>query len=136
MIRINELQTTKVGPKLWRLERALKFVHNDKTYMVPSGFLTDGASTPRVLWSLCPPMAGLTAEPAVLHDYLYSRSSRYNVSRAEADWYFLLAMRSAGVSLARRQTVYEGVRIGGFASWQKMYYHKKANVDTCYLRKE
>ena len=42
---------------------------------VPSGFVSDGASTPRLLWSIFPPVGRYFAA-AVVHDYLLE--SGYN----------------------------------------------------------
>ena len=38
---------------------------------VPSGFVTDGASVPRLFWSFFNP-AGELFEAAIVHDYLYA----------------------------------------------------------------
>lgn len=42
---------------------------SDQFVIVPAGYLTDGASVPRMLWSLIPPW-GKYGQAAVLHDYL------------------------------------------------------------------
>ena len=41
-----------------------------KTILVPAGFVTDFASTPRAMWSFLPPF-GTYQKAAVMHDYLY-----------------------------------------------------------------
>ena len=128
--RITPLKTEKIGPNLWRLTAPLTFIYtteagNTRTYTVPAGFITDGASTPRFLWSICPPMGGRTAEAAVLHDWFYSKTCSITATRAYADEMFLLAMQANGVSWKRRKAIYRGVRIGGGSSFQAMFCNEK-----------
>lgn len=83
---------------------------------VPSGFLTDGASVPRIFWSLFSPF-GDYFRAALVHDYLYSPGNR-KFSRRESDRIFLDAMEDAGVSWIKRQTIYRAVRLGGRSSFR------------------
>jgi hypothetical protein len=81
--------------------------------VVPAGFVTDFASTPRLMWSLLPPI-GTYLQAAVVHDYLYWTQG---CTRAQADRILLLAMEDNGVSAATRQIIYRGVRAGGDTPW-------------------
>ena len=83
---------------------------------VPNGFLTDGASVPRIFWSLFSPFGDYFGA-ALVHDYLYSTGNR-KFSRRESDRIFLEAMEDAGVSWIKRQTIYRAVRLGGSSSFQ------------------
>ena len=76
---------------------------------VPNGFITDLASTPRILWNVIAPFD--VARAAIVHDLLYKaiRTYRWNVSKTmpgedkeliknakvAADKVFLLAMKDA-----------------------------------------
>ena len=74
---------------------------------VPSGFITDLASTPRILWNVIAPFD--VARAAIVHDLLYKaiRTYRWNKGEIEedkeliknakvaADKVFLLAMKDA-----------------------------------------
>ena len=80
---------------------------------VIKGFVCDLSSIPRVLHSLIP-KTGLHDGPSVLHDWAYQH--RLN-SRKWADEMFLSAMVAAGVGWVRRNTMYLGVRAGGWAAW-------------------
>jgi len=44
-------------------------------FVVPAGFVTDAATTPRLLWPLFPPV-GKWTESAILHDYLLTKKDR------------------------------------------------------------
>ena len=56
-----------------------------KSFLVPKGFRTNFASSPRVLWSIVAPLDICFA--SLVHDYLYSRNGQmtYGLSRKEAD---------------------------------------------------
>jgi len=132
MRRITSLTTEKIGPNLWILTSPLVFLHRGKSYHVPKAFITDGASTPRSLWGICPPMGGRTAEAAVLHDWFYSKTCSLTVTRKFADEMFLLAMKDNGVAWMRRNMVYAGVCAGGWASFRKLYCTEKSLGDAVY----
>lgn len=83
---------------------------------VPAGFETDGASVPRFLWFLFPPI-GDYYRAAVIHDYLYSRAGE--CSRFLADSIFRDAMREDGVPALRRILIYYAVRIFGRRGWRR-----------------
>lgn len=108
-------------------------VHN-KTYCVPAGFITDGASVPRAFWRIAPPMTGPHAEAAVLHDFLYSLDC-LDISiktHHDADKVFLDVMEGMGTSLFVRRTLYSGVYSCGFFSFKKTLSKDKCTPDTLY----
>lgn len=76
---------------------------------VPKGFLTDFASVPKCLWSICPPRGKYT-QAAVLHDYLYQTGAGRNY----ADEWFLIFMEELGVSWWRRRAMWAAVRVFGW----------------------
>jgi hypothetical protein len=85
--------------------------------VVPAGFVTDGASVPRILWNVLPPF-GLHFTASVVHDYLY-RALAHLISRKVADKIFLEILKRDGVPAFRRKTMYQAVRKCGYAA----YYH-------------
>lgn len=81
--------------------------------VVPAGFMTDGASVPRL------PLAymlfgGRARKAATLHDYLYSRRR----DRAFADAVFLAAMENEESAFVR-WFMHAGVRLGGWVKYMK-----------------
>ena len=107
------LYTTKILPS--SIKTAEEFL-----ITVPVGFPTDGASIPRLVWTLVGSrFSGLHVEPAVIHDFLYAI---HLYSRKKADLIFLEALKSCGVSLWKRQIIYRAVRIAGH--WA---YHRHDN---------
>jgi len=117
-------------PKKWKLGRDLVYTTTDlyanevkalkdvgveivrdtnktETITVPSGFITDLASTPRILWNVIAPFD--VARAAIVHDLLYKAIRKYrwtkglieedkeliaNAKKA-SDKVFLLAMKDA-----------------------------------------
>ncbi len=94
---------------------------------VPKGFISDGASVPRAVWTssgLTPD--GLLRAAALIHDWLYRYKGKVNLytqelygvykedeyitKRVDADKIFYDLMRAAGVSFYRANIAYYAVR--------------------------
>lgn len=88
---------------------------NGAVYVVPPGFETDFASSPRWLWPIIPPL-GSYAKAAVLHDFLYTY---HRVSRADADRMFRDGARLLGVNVAVSALLWVSVRMFGARGWKK-----------------
>lgn len=101
------------GSALFRVSHYYRYISSLGEVCVPTGFITDGASIPRVFWSALSPF-GDYFPAALIHDFLYSpRNTRY--TRLQADTIFLEAMCNLGVAWYRRNTIYRAVRMfGGF----------------------
>lgn len=80
---------------------------------VPSGFVTDYASIPQMLWSIYSPH-DVYSRAAVVHDYLYWTQQ---CSKEQADKLFLIAMKESSVNFLARNFVYGGVSAMGRSSW-------------------
>jgi hypothetical protein len=86
---------------------------------VPTEFMTDFASVPRLLWVFLPQW-GKYGNAAVIHDYCYWTQTR---SRKESDQIFREAMGVLGVSSFTKFVMYWAVRLFGHCAWlgnQKM----------------
>lgn len=79
------------------------------------GTPTDFASIPRLFWMLWPKF-GPWARAALYHDEAY-RSQ--NMTRRQADTFFIDMMAEDGVSWWNRHCLWLGVRIGGGYFWRK-----------------
>ena len=98
----NEVKALKdVGVKV------VRDTNKTETITVPSGFITDLASTPRILWAFIAPFD--VARAAIVHDLLYKSIRQYRWkkglieedkelienAKVAADKVFLLAMKDA-----------------------------------------
>ena len=98
------------------------------TISVPAGFVTDFASTPRLVWVFFPP-EGQYDRAACLHDWLYRTRKvsqtdprlyaprTWYVTRKQADGVLWEAMQVAGCGAWTRGCIWAGVRIGGWLTW-------------------
>ena len=85
---------------------------------VPAGFISDGASIPRLLWSLIgPPIGSNHLIPAVVHDYLCEEARIYP-QRLLADAVFFCLLKQHNVPAWKRCLMYLGVRWYGRFVWK------------------
>lgn len=84
-----------------------------KAVTVPTGFVTDFASIPRIFWSALRP-DGEYAYAAVVHDYLYWTQTR---SQEEADHILKMAMEDFKVGTLTMDLIYGAVRLVGQVAW-------------------
>lgn len=104
---------------------------------VPEGFLYDGASVPRIVWTLSGVLPdGLIRAAALVHDFIYRNKgklpknsygsiiegvyvdfSAHHWKRKDADKLFARIMRESGVSVIKRRAAYLAVRSFGWISW-------------------
>lgn len=112
-----ELLVESTGNK-WILKRAFKFYYADdagnplKEVIVPEGFVTDFASTPKALYPFFPPI-GIYNKAAMVHDFLYSKECPVAIERAQADLFFLQAMAVLKVPKWKRKLMYFAVKLFG-----------------------
>jgi hypothetical protein len=102
----------------WVVWRDMEFVvaadgEPAATIVVPRGFVTDLASTPKSIWSVYPPFGKYLAA-AVLHDYLYWKQS---CARDDTDKVFYQTMRDAGVDQATQSRFYLALAKEGQDAW-------------------
>jgi hypothetical protein len=107
---------------------------------IQAGFEYDGASAPRILWTLTGiERDGLQRAAALVHDVLYRHEGRLpdgmqwlwsegheeweiqpdvRWTRTEADTLFARMLREAGVSVLKRRMMWRGVRAFGWMFWK------------------
>lgn len=101
----------------WVLKRAFHFYYIDEVggqidVIIPEGFMTDFASTPKLLYSIFPPI-GIYNKAAMVHDFLYSADCPLKIERHLADLFFLQAMGVLKVKKWKRKIMYLAVRLLG-----------------------
>jgi len=101
----------------WRINAPFEYesdvLHDGAILTVPSGFITDFASMPKILRNELPPW-NVWGSAAIIHDLLYWLQP---CDRETADAVLLEAMRVLGVDDAIAALIHTGVRVGGQASW-------------------
>lgn len=105
--------STSDGHNIVLLE-AFTYTANDGTvYTIPAGTTSDGASTPPVLWPTIPPF-GAYWMAAVCHDHWYRDTE---LPKDLCDDLLREAMLTLGVPHFEAETIYEGVHLAGWASF-------------------
>ena len=104
--------------RIFEITQPFRYISSIGLITVPVGFLTDGASVPKVFWNIFQPF-GSYFPAALIHDFLYSKASRRALTRAECDRIFHEAMQDIGVGWLTRRVIYRAVRIGGKRSFKK-----------------
>ena len=98
-------------------ELAYRCDRSQQVFVVPQGFVSDGASIPRVLWPIIgQPFDFRWRKEAVLHDFFY-RAEHKIVSRKLADQIFYDSLRDNGLRYTKAQSMYIGLRLFGWAAW-------------------
>jgi len=110
-----ELRVEHVAAGQWRLTEPLCYRGRKDFFTVPAGFITNFASTPRLLWPLFPPDGGHYTRGSVLHDHAYTEKK---ISRWDADGLFRRILREEGEPWWRRWMFWLGVRLGGWWAWR------------------
>jgi len=83
--------------------------------VVKKGFVTDGASCPKIIASLGFTRWGRHGTPSVIHDLCYWTQDR---TRKEADDIFLQGMVVMGVNRFKRWVIYRNLRMFGGLAWK------------------
>lgn len=120
------VKKVQVFPKtLWRLNETLVY-HSDNfgRIDVPQDFVTDFGSVPRLPFAYW--LAGGQADEAcIVHDWLYSTQV---VTRPRADEILKEAILALGYSSALANTMWAGVRIGGWTAWKEPNVPQESHV--------
>lgn len=82
---------------------------------VPAGFMTDGASVPRILWWFLPPWGDRATRAAIIHDFACDMLKAGTPvpggeTRAGCDGLFLAALLDLEVAPWRARLCWAGVR--------------------------
>jgi len=107
---------------------------NHRMLEVKKGFKYDGASIPRIFWSLIgSPFTGAYQRAAFIHDVLYAGEI---CTRKECDEIFILIMKEHGCNWVTRNVIWSAVRICGGLVWNSHTKEKiEYNRQFIYLRK-
>lgn len=123
----------------WEVGANWTYRHSDgSTFVVPGGFLFDGASVPRVFWALLHP-AGLLLVSGLIHDYAYRHEMLWRLvpgtddqleeygplSKKAADCLFWEVGGDVNGVWAVNSLAFLGVWFGARGVWRN---HRKANI--------
>jgi len=104
------------GKTVIRLTKSIIFVGNDgRKYIIPEGYVSDGASVPRFFWRILSPcIDGRTLPGSIIHDFEYKHKIG---TRKGADKDYYRRLVADGYPRIKAAATYIGVRIGGRKHW-------------------
>jgi hypothetical protein len=101
----------RISQKKIQLTKNLHINYKGIRVTLPKGFITDGASIPKIFWWLGKPFSGDTLYPSFIHDYLYNQTT---IPRLIADLIFLDMMKENGVGFIKRWVYFKVVVLCGW----------------------
>ena len=106
-----DITTEIVLPKEWWQKPRYKILNTVicAGFEVPAGFISDGATVPRVLWPIFPPI-GKYLKATLVHDYLLTQNPK---DRKTADLAFKACLAELGITPWRANAMFFAVRIFG-----------------------
>jgi hypothetical protein len=114
----NGVDTVDDLAQLWRTWVTMgrvAFSFDGVTYVIPTGFMTDFSSVPRLFRWLIDPIGQPHQVAGVVHDFLYSSGA---ITRKRADAAFLAAAVAAGSPYWRAALMHRAIRLGGWFAWR------------------
>lgn len=106
----------------------ITFNQKQQSYIIPDGFLTDGASIPPIARMIVP-QGGRTWPPALIHDVLYATQGfRGTYTRQMTDGLFGLGLLKNGVGIRRSAVMFQAVHLFGGTAWANTHPTDKINM--------
>ena len=122
------------GVRTWEIGKDWNFAVNGEDYVIPKGFVFDGASVPKFLASWLSPV-GVLLIGGLVHDYIYKytvlvkygkKQTTDVMNQKQADQLFRdINIEQNGFHFLNN-LAYWALRIGGFVAWNG---HRKRNND-------
>jgi hypothetical protein len=101
----------------WKLQDDFSYEDDSIQVTVKSDFITDGASIPKLFWSVAGnPLENDLLKPAIIHDGLYTLMQ---LPRGKCDKLLKEMLLFNGTSKVKANLVYYVVRILGGSHWKK-----------------
>lgn len=99
------------------LEDVLIFLDDDGHKIgitIPAGFISDGASIPRIFWNISSPLDARYIKAFLKHDYCYENKLK---TRKDIDIELRQDLINAGMNKILAQAIYRAVRRFGGPHW-------------------
>lgn len=114
-----------MGVRQWQIAKDWHFEVNGQAYVIPKGFIFDGASVPKFLASWLSP-TGILLLGGLVHDFIYKyetlvlkgkKKCEPNFTQKEADELFRdINIEQNGIHVLN-YAAYYALRLGGFVAW-------------------
>ena len=119
---MKELKVNIVNEKVFILSEDKTVESLGYSVTVKKGFDFDGASIPKLLWSIYgSPLNGNYVVASLIHDGLYASQK---VSKSISDRIFLDIMKQSNVGYIKRTSMYLAVKMFGGKDWKEASEYK------------
>jgi hypothetical protein len=109
-----------VHGQCYELQHPYKFTFGEYRYTIPALFRYDGASVPRLLWTIIGVTPdGLHRAATLIHDYLYMERDLHGHSRKEVDLLFYNQMIELGMPRRKAKIMHRGLVLAGGFVWRR-----------------
>lgn len=120
----DEITRRKLPRRWWGEFQKDLIVYSDIAgrLLIPSGFLTDGASVPRAVWSILSDTDPDILYPSYAHDLLYALRGQLpgrSFTREQCDQVIHELMLLSGCPSWKADLVYMALRAGGRKAWNE-----------------
>ncbi len=114
-----------VATRKWELTKDWRYEFDGEKYIIPKGFVFDGASVPKFFRSWLSPM-GVLLIGGLVHDYGYKHAELLHASKKSVDVYnqkeLDIAFREINISVngfrVLNYIAYYALRLGGWIAWR------------------
>ena len=124
---MKELKVNIVNEKVFILSEDKTVESLGYSVTVKKGFDFDGASIPKLLWSIYgSPLNGNYVVASLIHDGLYASQK---VSKSISDRIFLDIMKQSNVGYIKRTSMYLAVSVFGGKDWKEASKYKDEYIN-------
>ena len=96
---------TTTNHKTMELTKQAVFIYDKEKIKIPEGFIWDGASLPRAVWSIIgSPFVGKYQKASLIHDYMCNNKSEYTLKYANKVFYTTMIAYGVNKSKAKIMT--------------------------------
>ena len=106
---------------MFKLTTDYEVKFGDIVIVIRHGFVTNGASIPRIFWAYGNPFGDDTLPGAIVHDALYQT---HDLPRMVTDAIFFSLMKDNQTKLFKRWIYFLAVRLFGWICWGKPHCKK------------
>lgn len=124
-----------LGYQMWVVTQpvtvTIRYNEDDYVFTIPKGFLTDGASVPRIFWGMFQKVDE-TINAAIIHDYLCEhhhvlvKDKRTYLTRRQIDKIFYEVLREDKVKSFKANLMYQACRLYSSATRKRL--HEKSEL--------
>lgn len=108
LITMNNLEMSPSSKNKYKLKEPYYFYYEEKVKAIPKGFEFDGASIPRIFWTIVgTPFDPEYVEAALMHDYMLENGFGVTAS----DRFFKVNLEFAKVNKYKLMVMYGAVRL-------------------------